>query len=201
MQLWVDLSFKICPNPLFLPAEKDSILYYNLVSFLCHLLGNDLAMYPWKISRFLLPKVKNGVTCLATAWCEMNMLCQDLIKPDLQEKFSQLCKPTVPITENLFGDDLTKHIKDIDEVHKTKTFPEADNNEAAQATVKMAKQPRFVPYSYTRRGHGGRGYPYNNALFLGRGGAQSQHQPFKLGRGLLSAKRGRGRGARRGQQQ
>ena len=130
----------------------------------------------------------NGLTCLATASYEMNMLRRDLIKPGLHEKFSQLCKPTVPVTENLFGNDLTKHIKDIDEVHK--------------ATGKMAKQPRFAPYSYPRRGRGGRGYPYNNnAPFLGRGGAQPQRQPFKPGRGLLSAKRGRGRGAGRGQQQ
>ena len=130
----------------------------------------------------------NGLTCLATASYEMNMLRRDLIKPGLHEKFSQLCKPTVPVTENLFGNDLTKHIKDIDEVHK--------------ATGKMAKQPRFAPYSYPRRGRGGRGYPYNNnAPFLGRGSAQPQRQPFKPGRGLLSAKRGRGRGAGRGQQQ
>ena len=78
---------------------------------------NVLAIAMARTKEELTEDQKNGFTCLAAASYEMNMLRQDLIKPGLQEKFSQLCKPTVPITENLFGDDLTKHIKDI-EVHK-----------------------------------------------------------------------------------
>ena len=56
------------------------------------------------------------MTSLAAAVFEMNMLRRDLIKPGLHEKFAALCKPSIAVTEYLFGNDLTKHIKDIDEV-------------------------------------------------------------------------------------
>jgi hypothetical protein len=43
----------------------------------------------------------------------MNM-CREFIKPDLQEKFGPPCEPSIPVTENLFGDELSSTIKDID---------------------------------------------------------------------------------------
>lgn len=73
---------------------------------------------------------ENGLTCLAAAVFEMNMLRREFIKPGLQEKFAPLCKTSIPITENLFGNDLSKYIKDIDEVNKV--------------TTQMA---RFAPYN------------------------------------------------------
>ena len=36
----------------------------------------------------------------------------------LNEKFAQLFKPYVLVTENFFSDDLSKHIKDLSEVYK-----------------------------------------------------------------------------------
>ena len=59
---------------------------------------------------------ENGVTSLAAAVFEMIMLKRNLIKPGLHEKFAALCKPSIAVTEYLFGNDLTKHIKDTDEV-------------------------------------------------------------------------------------
>ena len=58
---------------------------------------------------------ENGVTSLAAAVFKINMLRRNLIKPGLHEKFTYLWKPSNPVTENLFGSDLTKCIKYIDE--------------------------------------------------------------------------------------
>ena len=38
---------------------------------------------------------QDTLTCLSNALFEMNMLRHDLIKPDLNSKFAQLCKPEV----------------------------------------------------------------------------------------------------------
>lgn len=85
--------------------------------------------------------LEDGMACLASAIYEMNMLRRDFIKPGLQDKFAPLCKPAIPVTENLFGDDLPKRIKDIDEVHKV--------------TGKVAKQQRYTPYLWNgARGRG-----------------------------------------------
>ena len=124
---------------------------------------------------------ENGLTCLAAAIFEMNMLRREFIKPGLQEKFAPLCKTSVPITENLFGNDLSKYIKGIDEVNKV--------------TTQMARQPRFAPYSTRGRGRG------SNQHFLARGGPQVFRQQNRPYRGNLSTKRGRGRGAGRSQPQ
>lgn len=123
---------------------------------------------------------ENGMTCLAAAVFELNMLRRDLLKPGLHEKFTPLCKPSIPVTENLFGDDLTRHIKDIDEAHK--------------ATGKMVRHPRFAPYNPRGKGRG------SNQPFLARGPPQprQQHRAYK---GALPARRGRGRGAVRSQSQ
>ena len=127
---------------------------------------------------------QNALTSLAAAHYEMNMLRRELIKPGLQEKFSQLCKNTVPVTENLFGNDLSRQIKDIAEVHR--------------ATGKVARygHGRFNPYN--RRGRG-----YQSSSFLGRGGSQNRQQTYRQNnnRSMLSARRGRGRGAAKAPQQ
>ena len=127
------------------------------------------------------PRIKRMALCLAAAVFEMNMLRRELIKPGLPEKFLPLCKISIPVTENLFGDELSKSIKDIDEMNKI--------------TGKMARQHRYAPYGIRGRGRGN-----NQQHFLARGGSQPT-RPTRPYRGNLSARRGRGRGAGRGQPQ
>ena len=119
---------------------------------------------------------QNALACLAAANFELNMIRRDLIKPGLQSKFAQLCKPSVPVTKNLFGDELSRHIRDLSEVHR--------------ATGVTNKYQRYSPYR--GRGRGSR------RPFLGRG---LSRQSFRRPTGGLTARRGRGRGAPyRGQQ-
>ncbi len=61
---------------------------------------------------------EEGMALLANAVYELRMLRRELIKPELNKKFKQLCKPEVKPTKWLFGDDLAKKVKDLDEQHK-----------------------------------------------------------------------------------
>ena len=115
---------------------------------------------------------QDTLTCLANAVFEMNMLRRELIKPDLNYKYSHLCKPDVQSTEFLFGDDLTKHIKDLSELHK------------ATGTVsrgRASSRGRFHPYASFR----GRGAQRGG--FLGQYPRRGMHNPR-----LLFKRRGRG---------
>ena len=45
--------------------------------------------------------------------CDLNHRRRDLIKPDLNRSYQQICSEQRELTENLFGDDLPQKIKDI----------------------------------------------------------------------------------------
>ena len=49
---------------------------------------------------------------------EVNMKRRELIKPDLNDQFKQLCGSQTPVTKLLFGDDLPKSVKEISETNK-----------------------------------------------------------------------------------
>ena len=128
---------------------------------------------------------QDALACLAVANFELNMVRRELIKPGLNGRFAQLCKPTVPVTQNLFGDDLTRHINDLTQVHK--------------ATDRLTSRQRFSPYHNQRRGsHSGRS-------FLGQRGFPRQQQQrnnqHQRRFSSLTARRGSGRGAAQRNQQ
>ena len=49
---------------------------------------------------------------------EVNIKRRELIKPDLNDQFKQLCGSHSPVTKLLFGDDLPKSVKEISETNK-----------------------------------------------------------------------------------
>ncbi|XP_063966157.1 uncharacterized protein LOC129277738 [Lytechinus pictus] len=80
---------------------------------------------------------------LCNANFEMNALRKELIKPDLNTKFTHLCKPTNPVTKYLFGDDLGKQVKDLQDQHK-----------AAAGVMKGGyKKPKPSYRPYPSQGH------------------------------------------------
>ena len=52
---------------------------------------------------------------------EVNIKRIELMKPDFNDQFKQLCSAQNPITKMLFGDDLPKSVKDISETNKVGT--------------------------------------------------------------------------------
>ena len=49
---------------------------------------------------------------------EVNLKQRELIKPDLNEQFKQLCSSQNPVTKVLFGDDLPNSVKEINETNR-----------------------------------------------------------------------------------
>ncbi|XP_071506285.1 uncharacterized protein [Diadema antillarum] len=61
---------------------------------------------------------QDALALLSNAHFELNCVRKDLIKPDINSEYVHLCKPSTPVTQLLFGDDLTRQMKDLKEQHK-----------------------------------------------------------------------------------
>ena len=55
----------------------------------------------------------DAISLLSQANQELNQRRRELIKPDLNEKYQQICAEHVPCTDHLFGDELHKTLQDI----------------------------------------------------------------------------------------
>jgi hypothetical protein len=86
---------------------------------------------------------------------ELNMKRRELIKPDLNGQFKQLCSPHVPMTDYLFSDDLSKFVKDISETQRVANRI-TKNRAFSRGTQNYRQNFAFGPY----RGRAGfRGRP------------------------------------------
>ncbi|XP_071479032.1 uncharacterized protein [Diadema antillarum] len=61
---------------------------------------------------------QDALALLSNAHFELNCVRKELIKPDINSEYVHLCKPSTPVTQLLFGDDLTRQMKDLKEQHK-----------------------------------------------------------------------------------
>ena len=91
---------------------------------------------------------QDTLALLCNAQFELNCLRRDCIRPDINPKYSHLCKASNVLTpsKQLFGDDLSKQVKDLQEEHK-----------AAFGVVKGGRGP---PYGRERRQY--KPYPETN---------------------------------------
>jgi len=61
----------------------------------------------------------DGLACLTAANNELNMLRREVIKTEINNRFLPLCKPSVKVTDFLFGDDLSRQMRDLAAAQKT----------------------------------------------------------------------------------
>ena len=103
----------------------------------------------------LIKLVLDSITLLAQANVELNSRRRAMIKPDLNEKFQQICGEHVPVTAFLFGDDVAKTLQDI-----------ASTNRVSQKVAAPVRRTSFQPQFYHRHSKNGRGRfrPHNNNL-------------------------------------
>ena len=71
-----------------------------------------------KTMRRMAQKAGDAFRLLAVSMQEVAIQRKFLIKPDLNGVFKLICSPDNKVTNHLFGDDLAKQIKDIDEAQK-----------------------------------------------------------------------------------
>ena len=58
----------------------------------------------------------DSLSLFAHANAKLNTRQKELIKPDLHSDYKHLCSASIPVTAELFGDDLSKQVKDISEI-------------------------------------------------------------------------------------
>ena len=60
----------------------------------------------------------NGFALVANGNMELSYRRREFIRPDLNSSYRELCAPTTPITDQLFGDELARVVKDINETNR-----------------------------------------------------------------------------------
>ena len=66
----------------------------------------------------IIESMSDAIALFAHANSELKIRRKELIKPDLYEDYKHLCSASVPSSSQLFGDDLSKQVKDLTEVNK-----------------------------------------------------------------------------------
>ena len=85
----------------------------------------------------------DSLVLISQANWSLNMKRRELIKPDLESPFTKLCKPEIAPTTKLFGDDLSKQLKELTEVSRV----------GKQLQKKAPEQKRFYQKPYDRPRH------------------------------------------------
>ena len=68
--------------------------------------------------RNMTEELSDALALMCDANFRLNCLRKDLIKPDLNADFQRLCKSTNKVTKHLFGDDLGKQVKEMQDQRK-----------------------------------------------------------------------------------
>ena len=80
----------------------------------------------------LFPRLaSDSLTLMANSVYEVNLSRRELIRPDLNEQYKQLCSSQTAISKFLFGDDLPKAVKEMSETNKVSqgvSYPKQGTN-------------------------------------------------------------------------
>ena len=109
----------------------------------------------------------DAVAFLGHANANLNFRRKELLRPHIAPNFKHLCSATVPFTADLFGDDISRTVKEIQEVNKL------------SGVTNVRGRGRGHGRGYPRGGRGGyrgRGRGYNNPNFQGRQPYNAQSQ-------------------------
>jgi len=114
----------------------------------------------------------DSLTLMSHSVYEANLVRRELIRPDLNEHYKQLCSSQTPISKFLFGDDLPKAVKEISETNKV------------SQRVSHSKHGTFSKHgsnNFKRQGS----YPnrQNHFLFQGQGQRRKPPSKFKTQKG------------------
>ena len=70
------------------------------------------------VSQDMIKILMDSVALFATANKEVNLRRREHIKPELNQTYKHLCSNSLPITAELFGDDVSKQVKELTEVNR-----------------------------------------------------------------------------------
>lgn len=90
---------------------KSAILLTKVVNTMAQMEGNE-AM------ESLLNNCNDSLALLGHANKQINMVRKDFLRPELKSEYSHLCSQSRPVTKFLFGDDVSKSAKEIEDCSK-----------------------------------------------------------------------------------
>lgn len=146
----VDLAFQKVQELLVQGLSSLSILGDQLVK--------DLQTGKPTNVRQVLDQVMDSIALVANANYKLNMKRRELIKPDLNPPFTRLCKEDIKPSTKLFGDELSKHLKDMAEAKKAgrQMQRNSDTRTSSHNYLKAGRQKfrrsNFKPYDRTSTG-------------------------------------------------
>ena len=101
---------------------------------------------------------------------------RELIKPDLNSPYTRLCKEDIKPSTKLFGDDLSKHLKEMSEVKRAgQQMQKATSGSTYTNKASNSKAPRSKPYDRPLN----RLNAFKRRPFLGHGKATTQTKANK----------------------
>ena len=106
----MDLAFQRVQEPLIHGLSSLSILADRLFK--------DIQSAQTVDARETLTHVMDSIALFGHANWKLNMKRREIIKPDLNPPYTRLCKEEIKPTTKLFGDDLSKHLKEMSEVKR-----------------------------------------------------------------------------------
>lgn len=126
---------------------------------------------------------QDALALLSSANYELNCVRKELIRPEINPKYAHLCKASTQTSKLLFGDDLSKQVKELQEEQK-----------AAVGVVRTG--PKFQYRSRDRGAY--RPYPYaNQSRYRDAGWSSRQGQTHRsfLGAGMRGTPQWKKRGS------
>lgn len=159
----VDLAFQRVQEPLLQGISAQTKLAGKLVK--------DINDGKTPDTRQMLDHVMDSVAMLGNTNWKLNMKRRELIKPELNPPYTRLCKEDLTMSTKLFGDDLSKHLKDMSKAKKAgQQMQKPYSNSSNRGAVHSQKRHfnRFKPYHYDRT-RGSDNKSTNRQSFLGQG--------------------------------
>jgi hypothetical protein len=164
----VDLGFQKVQGPFMQGLSTLTILADRLLKDVKNSKNTNI--------RDVLQQLMDGIVLLGNANWNLIMKRREFIKSDLNPPYTRLCKEDIKPTTKLFGDDLSKHLKEMSEAKRA--------GQQMQKTVSSAKVMknrgyRFKPYDKPITSFGQTWQPGNKSYnyrrpFLGHSRATSQ---------------------------
>ena len=116
-------------------------------------LTNTLLQLPDSVStesrESIVKQALDSLTLIAQANGELNQRRREMIKPNLNQQFQQLCNDQVPITSWLFGDELAKTCQDIS---NTNRVSQKVSGPGSHRPHRQQKYRRHYRYSKSEQG-------------------------------------------------
>ena len=121
---------------------------------------DQISSFP--VGNELLQEATDAFAFIANANIELNHRRRELTKPDLHNDYKHLCSSSLAITDQLFGDDLPKQVKDLTEVNRVGKKVTTHSG-SSRPSFDSRSSRNYTPFYSSR----GRGYRNNRRPFLG----------------------------------